>query len=181
MREVQRIYQATAKRNIEKRKLLQKAISIMDPDEYYITKEYKHGEKVDWKLYKIYNGWDEDNSKPIMSSETHTERQLYDFIKKHSAEDEFMAMTRAAMIVCWINIAIGFINFFTIKSKDLGNLIIGINIGMITLELVGYYTNAKRYDKKLENLIIDNMVKRRTEDERKNTKRNTRSNKKVSK
>jgi hypothetical protein len=153
---------------------------LLDPEEYHLFESYNLHENLTpgtWKLYKKYPGWMEDGSQPILTSERHTKEMLYKFAKSHKKVDVTAILNRAAIIVCVINLIIMIINLFTFKNLKLNSSILGIDAGVIIMNLVNFAADCIKQDAKIENLKLNYLVKWGAKDETRNTKRNTKSNK----
>ena len=82
---------------------------------YHLYSEFSQGKKK-WRLYKKYENCDpiyysEDNE-AIMTSETHTEEELYQFAKSHHKIDIHESNRKLRMIIFVIVFILCFINFF---------------------------------------------------------------------
>ena len=60
-------------------------------DRYHLNTEITFKEdktKIEkWKLFRVYPNWMTDGSEPIMTSKTHTDKELIEFAKKHRKYD----------------------------------------------------------------------------------------------
>lgn len=72
--------------------------------------------KIEWKLYKKYENGDiiyfSDDNKAIMTSETHTEEDLYKFAKSHHKIDLHNSNRKLRGIIFVIVFTLCFIKFF---------------------------------------------------------------------
>ena len=82
---------------------------------YHLCEECKWNEnklEETWKVYAVYRGWIDDNSKPIMTSETHSYEDLYKFAKKHNEWDLDDVICNVSLIIQITNILVAFLNIF---------------------------------------------------------------------
>lgn len=91
-------------------------------DKYHLSRELDWDEEKkglytkSWKLFLKYDGYMEDYSKPIMTSETNTEKELLKFAKKNSFYKIDRIILQANVIISLIFMALVIINsFFRIK------------------------------------------------------------------
>ena len=117
-------------------KRLEKELEIrmlLDEKKYHlnttVTFDEFVGKTVDWKLFKKHDGWLTDGSKPIMSSETHTEEELLKFAKKHK-EYKLVDFSKMFLIVPIFTLFIAIVNLF-IDSEFMRGTILGLNIAVI--------------------------------------------------
>lgn len=81
-----------------------------------------------WALYRKYDNYDlyvSPNNKPIMTSETHTEKDLLKFARQHQIYDFETNTYRFRIIICFINLLIVLIN-----TKLNSDLLIGVIFGI---------------------------------------------------
>ena len=115
-------------------------------NKYHLSTEYggENCELTKWVLFKKYeNGdpiyWSADN-KPIMSSDTHTLDELYEYAKKHKKInfELFYSKLRTyfAFIICIIAIANIFINSTTLRTIVLTSGVIIILSSIIQFVIV---------------------------------------------
>ena len=99
-------------------------------DDYHL---FNNNSKGEWKLFRQYKDFDlyfcEEN-KPIMTSETHTEEELYKFAKKNRKYDIENANNSINIIVAWLCCIVLIINFF-IKIEWLRYFIWGVDFYLI--------------------------------------------------
>ena len=73
-------------------------------------------DKIEWRLFKRYENGDNiyysADNKAIMTSETHTEEELYQFAKSHRKIDLHKSNLKLRMIIFVIIFILCFINFF---------------------------------------------------------------------
>lgn len=106
-----------------------KSIRSMLGNRYHLH-ESVGDEKEEWKLFVKYDGWMEDGSKPIMTSETYTRQELEDFSKKReilSPNDLMPTLIIMAIIMFVISV----INIF-IKIE----FILGLTYGHVLMSLL---------------------------------------------
>lgn len=86
-----------------------------------------------WKLFRKYKDWDlyiSEENETIMTSETHTEKELYKFAKKNRKYDIENANNSINIIVAWLCCIVIIINVF-IKIEWLRYFIWGIDFYII--------------------------------------------------
>ena len=69
-------------------------------------------EDESWKLFRKYPGYLTDDSKPIMTSETNTDEELYKFAKKHRRFETNPTKNGLLVILAFFAMLIPFINIF---------------------------------------------------------------------
>lgn len=159
---------------------MNKIRQLLDPEEYHLFESYNLHENLTpgtWKLYKKYPGWMEDGSQPILTSERHTKEILYKFAKTHRRINTATAVSKVAIIVSIINLIILVINLFTLKNTRISSIVVGINTGIIILDIVNLIADTKQQEIKIDNMKLNLLVKWGAKDETRNAKRNTKSNK----
>lgn len=108
-----------------------------------------------WELFKIYPGWLEDNSKPIMTDETHTYKELFKFAKKHrkyNSTTESISLT----IIAGINVVLCFSNFL-FNSDILRGYVNGVNTVIIYISFVKMF--ILYHNEKIEKLEARGLIK----------------------
>ena len=110
---------------------------LLDYKEYHLNTRvtFELGEtKTTWKLYKKYDNWISDGSKPIMTSETHTEEELYQFAKKHK-KYYLTDFIRLLLIIPIFTLIMCVINIF-INNDVLREMIWGLEIATILMLII---------------------------------------------
>lgn len=123
-----------------------------------------------WKLFRVYPGWMEDNSKAIMTSETHTDKELMKFAKKHRKYDLSMLDNITFIIIAWLNLVLVIFNIF-IKNKYLAGFYWGINFLIIItsiVKLIFIEKNSKVTNLEFKERMDIFLKKENIKDERKN-------------
>lgn len=111
-------------------------------DKYHLYQEFD-GINEKWKLFRKHDGWLTDNSEPIMTSDTHTEKELLKFTKKHReygvTEFYFMMlpMPFIALALCFINLEF--------QNEYLRGIIAGMNIYTIFVAGVDMFVTNRNY------------------------------------
>lgn len=80
-----------------------------------------------WKLFQVHPNWMTDGSKPIMTSETHTDKELMKFAKKNKIYNLNISQSFVLVIIAWINVLISIINSIFLSSTFIRGFMYGIN------------------------------------------------------
>ena len=108
-------------------------------DRYHlnVTLEGKKLEKVSWKLFRKYKGFEEDGSDPIMTSDDNTDEELFEFAKKHRRYDEGKIVGITGILLSLL--AAFFITLgFVFENNNIKYVAIGIDIAVIIISIVRY-------------------------------------------
>ena len=89
-----------------------------------------------WKLFRVYPGWMEDNSKAVMTSETHTDKELIKFAKKNRIYDLRLSYPKMFVIISWLNVFILIINSLLFKSALITGFYYGICFVIIITSII---------------------------------------------
>lgn len=146
-------------------------------DRYHLNTEITFKEdktKIEkWKLFRVYPGWTEDNSGAIMTSETHTDKELMKFAKKHRKYDLSMVDNTIFIIISYLNIFTIILNVW-IKNKYLAGFYWGINFLIIItsiVKLIFIEKNSKVTKLEFKERVNIFLKKENIKDERKNDTR----------
>lgn len=119
-------------------------------DRYHLNTEITFEEdktKIEsWKLFRVYPGWMEDNSKAIMTSETNTDKELIKFAKKNRIYD--LSYPKMFVIISWLNIFILIINSLLFKSALITGFYYGICFVIIITSII--YLKFLNHNSKIE-------------------------------
>lgn len=109
----------------------EKEIRKLLGNRYHLGVTYD-GKITTWSLFKKYENGDliyySNDNKAIMTSETHTVEELYEFAKKHHKIDEHFFMSRLNITIACINIILIIINIIFLKSDIIRGIIFGVDI-----------------------------------------------------
>ena len=97
----------------------------LDTDEAVTTK---------WKLFRKYPGYLHDDSGPIMTSETHSEKDLLKFAKKHKYYNTEKCMTKLLVLNAYIGMALSLINIY-FNNHELKLFFYGIEFVIFTVSI----------------------------------------------
>lgn len=143
-------------------------------DRYHLNTEITFKEdktKIEkWKLFRVYPGWMEDNSGAIMTSETHTDKELMKFAKKYRKYDLSMVDNTIFIIISYLNIFTIILNIW-IKNKYLAGFYWGINFLIIItsiVKLIFIEKNSKVTKLEFKERMDIFLKKENIKDERKN-------------
>lgn len=146
-------------------------------DRYHLNTEITFLEDktkiVSWKLFRVYPGWLEDNSEAIMTSETHTDKELMNFAKKHRKYDLSMVDNMTFIVIAHFNFILVILSFL-IGSKCMLGFTYGINfVIIVTCIIKDIFINKNSKVSKLEfKERVDILLKKENiKDERKNDTR----------
>lgn len=113
-----------------------KTFSKIDNTRYHLCKSCEWDENNNlietWKLFVKYDGWMSDGSKEIMSSETNTDEELEEFLKKTRRYD-FNDLGKVNLFVCVLFDIILLINLIFLDNDLLLGLCWG---GLIALFII---------------------------------------------
>ena len=123
-------------------KKLNKARRLLDYKKYHLCEEY-NGIDSKWKLFEKYETWMDDGSKPIMTSETHTEEDLIKFAKEHRTY-KFVDICKVLVIISLVNLVILILGIVT-KNEYLRNLVTGSNLCIILLSIIVGIMDTKNF------------------------------------
>lgn len=123
-------------------KKLNKARRLLDYKKYHLCEEY-NGIDSKWKLFEKYETWMDDGSKPIMTSETHTEEDLIKFAKEHRTY-KFVDICKVLVIISLVNLVILILGIVT-KNGYLRNLVTGSHLCIILLSIIVGIMDAKNF------------------------------------
>lgn len=121
---------------------LNKVRRLLDYKKYHLYEEY-NGIDSKWKLFEKYETWMDDGSKPIMTSETHTEEDLINFAKEHRTY-EFIDISKTLVIISLVNLVILILGIVT-KNGYLRNLVRGSNLCIILLSIIVGIMDTKNF------------------------------------
>lgn len=121
---------------------LNKVRRLLDYKKYHLYEEY-NGIDSKWKLFEKYETWMDDGSKPVMTSETHTEEDLIKFAKEHRTY-KFVDICKVLVIISLVNLAILILGIVT-KNGYLRNLVTGSNLCIILLSIIVGIMDTKNF------------------------------------
>lgn len=146
-------------------------------DRYHLNPEITFKEdktKIEkWKLFRVYPNWMTDGSEPIMTSETHTDKDLMKFAKKHRKYDLSMVDNKTFIVIAHFNFILVILSFL-LGSKCLLGFTYGINfVIIVTCIIKDIFINKNSKVIKLEfKERVDIFLKKENiKDERKNDTR----------
>ena len=129
-------------------------------DRYHLNTEITFEEdktKVEsWKLFRVYPGWMKDNSDAIMTSETHTDKELFEFAKKYRKYDLSIVGGNTMAIVAWLNLILVFFNALLFRKVFIRGFIYGIDFTIIVVSLakiIYLKKNEKVEDNEFEEIM----------------------------
>ncbi len=103
-------------------------------NDYHLTITIGVGEPK-WKLFEKYEGWMHDGSGAIMTSETNTDEELYEFARKHRKYNISHSIGIANIIITFIAMVFIFIGIF-INNDRLKAACLGMDLAVIIISLV---------------------------------------------
>ncbi len=184
---------------------------MLDYEEYHLNIDFMFNEfeydYTKWKLFKKYDGWLNDGSEPLMSSDNTSVDELYKFVKKHRKIDPVYSLNKVIVPIVWLILTFMIIRIFFIDNKiiqDIGHDLLMFEFGLVGASIIANIFSCIKDNIKFENLKLDILTRGRTfnakieeirhtapfvnkeEEEKdetanKKTKRNTRSNKNLHK
>ena len=121
-------------------------------DKYHLSEHILEDGSEEWVLFKRYDEpkiyFSKDNTS-IMSSETNTIEELYEFAKKHHEIDEHQTMGIVNIVVAWIALIILIINMFVFKNNSIRWFIVGINFCVIIYSFISHIIWNKNWKVKM--------------------------------
>lgn len=96
-----------------------------------------------WKLYRKYNGWLYDNSKPVLEGDKSTEDELLRFAKKHRDYNESLILSKSMIIIAIISLFVAVANCF-FKNVFLRGFVNGANFIVILISFIKMKVSSKR-------------------------------------
>ena len=132
-------------------------------NEYHLSVEMIDFEHDKWVLFKKYDDskvyFSKDNE-PIMTSETHTYKQLYEFAKNHHKIDEHLVMNMVGIIFLLIAFILSAINIF-LHSSTIRIIIWTTEIIIITENIISHNIWKKNW--KVRMITLKENFKRNNE------------------
>ena len=126
-----------------------------------------------WKLFKVYEGWMHDNSDAIMTSETHTEEELFKFAKEHRRYDLSIVGSKAMSVVAFFNLILVFLNIW-FRTNFIRGFVWGVDFTIVVVCFVKMFylkknekVEEKEFREKMEAIFKRENIK----DERENNNR----------
>lgn len=109
-------------------------------NEYHLSIHYKSDmNNYRWVLFKKYDDtkiyFSEDNE-PIMSSETNTIDELYEYAKKHHKIDEHFTILKSSIFVACINLFVIVINIIFFNNQFIRGFIWGVDFVIILNSII---------------------------------------------
>lgn len=113
----------------------------------HVTLGGENLEVESWKLFRKYPGYLTDGSTAIMTSETHSEEDLYKFAKKHKYYKTERIITKLFVLVAYIGMILGIISS-TLDNNDLYCFYFGIEfvIFFVGLSMIPFYMHNLNVD-----------------------------------
>lgn len=104
-------------------------------DRFHLCISYEDGiDNPKWSLFRNYDDskvYFSNDNEVIMSSETNTIDELYEYAKKHHKIDEHLSISKLNVIVAWIGMIVMTINFIFFKNEALRGFVLGIDFMII--------------------------------------------------
>lgn len=156
---------------------------IFDNERFHlcVSAEYdeNHNLKESWKLFVKYDGWFNDGSKEIMSSETHTDEELKKFAKKVKTYN--IQSTRKIIPYLWVVfIILDIVNMIILKNATLSGFTSGGLVIMFIWLLNSWIAEAMNDEAELTYhlaclkahvmLAMDGLIEKTNEKDRRNNK-----------
>ncbi len=91
--------------------------------------------KLNWTLFKKYRGFEEDGSKPIMTSEANTEEELFEFAKKHRKYDEGKAVGITGVLLSFVAAFFPILGII-FENDNIKFVTLGIDIAVIIIFII---------------------------------------------
>ena len=112
-------------------------------NDYHLSVKYSIFESKiqEWKLYRNYNDtkvYFSPDNKLIMSNETNTIDDLYNFAKKHHKIDEHLYMSKFNIIIAFICMGLVILNIVFFNNDVLRGFIFGIDFMIIISSLLSH-------------------------------------------
>lgn len=136
-------------------------------DKFHLCISYENSlDDPKWSLYRNYvdsKVYFSNDNKIIMSSETNTIDDLYEYAKEHHQIDEHFIMSKSNVIIAWIFMLITIINIILFKNDILRGFIFGVDIMIIFYSILSYIIWNKNWKVRMLELR-ENLKKISSED-----------------
>lgn len=130
-------------------KLEIKARKLLGNRFHLCTSYDENFEIKEWHLYRNYDDskvyFSSDNEE-IMSNETNTLEELYEFAKKHHQIDEHFTIGKMNIFIAWLLMILTIINIIFIKNETLRGFIYGGDFMIILYSIVAHRIYIKNSD-----------------------------------
>lgn len=137
------------------RKDMWKIRRMIDDRYYHLTEICEWDEnsriKETWKLFEKHDYWLTDGSKAIMTSETHTNEDLYKFVKKNRTIDLDRVLGISTIIILAIICIISILNCY-LHNAMLRGFILGIDLICIIFVLIRWEVSEKNWKFRMKKL-----------------------------
>lgn len=125
----------------------EKEIRKLIGDRYHLYVGYSP-DKTEWKLFKKYENGDSiyysDDNKAIMTSETHTEEDLYKFAKSHHKIDFYKSNCKLRNVLLAMVVIISITNIF-IGLRTLNIIVLTADFILLTQMTCDYFIWDKNW------------------------------------
>lgn len=136
-------------------------------DKFHLCISYENSlDDPKWSLYRNYvdsKVYFSNDNKIIMSSETNTIDDLYEYAKEHHQIDEHFIMSKSNVIIAWIFMLITIINIILFKNDTLRGFIFGVDIMIIFYSILSHIIWNKNWKVRMLELR-ENLRKISSED-----------------
>ncbi|MBR5227497.1 MAG: hypothetical protein IKV94_02555 [Clostridia bacterium] len=143
----------------------------------------------EWSLYRQYDNGEmyfSNENKPIMTSETHTDKDLLKFAKQHRKYCVEVVMSGARVIIMLLALALLVLNIFIFNNNIIRGIILGIEIIVVVESILQSIITEHNYDLKTEQYkeycdLAVKIAKKEMDDLLKETKQKKKSGRKPKK
>ena len=118
-------------------------------NEYHLCSHYEGLNLEKWYLFKKYKNpkiYFNDINKPVMTSESNTIDDLYEFAKKHHKIDVTKSILMVNTIICFVSMIVLALNIIFFNNDFIRYFILGIDIAIIIIDIVIYKVNNHNFD-----------------------------------
>lgn len=136
-----------------------KVYKYLDYEEYHLNRTMYEDGSESWKLYKKYDGFLTDNSRPIMNSKEYTMENLIKFLKEHRAIDLNLVVNAATFIVSNIILILCVLNILLWQNKQLSGILLGFITGITFLNIVISIAAMEQNKIKFKNRALNFIAK----------------------
>lgn len=118
-------------------------------NEYHLCSHYEGLNLEKWFLFKNYKNpkiYFNNINKPIMTSETNTIDDLYEFAKNHHKIDVTKSILMFNTIICFISMIVLTLNIIFFKNDFVRYFVLGIDFAVIIIDIVIYVVSNHNFD-----------------------------------
>ena len=140
----------------------------------YVSLSGNKLENTEWKLFRKYPGYLKDGSKAIMTSETHSEKELYKFAKKHRYFNPEKVILKIVQFFACIGLVMSINNYYS-ENDSYRMFFLGFETVIITISIIMFFVYC--HNTSVDKLELTELFKELKEEcEKDERETNTREN-----